>query len=246
MGTGTGPQYGLQSRHWHRGLIPAPDGNCIAEHLAGAEEYQVKAFIGEGAYAKIYRAERCDAGLSGEEQEAEWADENTSVALKRSCFGRARKIFAFSDCSVLVCDYKEHGSLQDVLNAYLAAGQQMDEALCIFYTIEMLRMLEILHAARILHGDFKPDNLMVREDSDQWDDWSPLTAGSWSQKGLYLIDWGRSIDLASLPKGAMLAGDSKTDAFRSPEMLEGRPWLYQWLWSGSSGQDRMTGYNLQM
>lgn len=38
----------------------------------------------------------------------------------------------------------------------------MDEVLCIYYTIEMLAMLETLHRARILHGDFKPDNLLIR------------------------------------------------------------------------------------
>jgi len=38
----------------------------------------------------------------------------------------------------------------------------MDEVLCIFYTIEMLRMLENLHKVGLIHGDFKPDNLLVR------------------------------------------------------------------------------------
>lgn len=38
----------------------------------------------------------------------------------------------------------------------------MDEVLCIYYTIEMLSMLETLHGSGIIHGDFKPDNLLIR------------------------------------------------------------------------------------
>lgn len=38
----------------------------------------------------------------------------------------------------------------------------MEEVLCIYYTIEMLYMLETLHGFGIIHGDFKPDNLLIR------------------------------------------------------------------------------------
>lgn len=38
----------------------------------------------------------------------------------------------------------------------------MEEVLCIHYTIEMLQMLETLHGVGIIHGDFKPDNLLIR------------------------------------------------------------------------------------
>ena len=38
----------------------------------------------------------------------------------------------------------------------------MEEVICIYYTIEMLNMLETVHGAGILHGDFKPDNLLIR------------------------------------------------------------------------------------
>ena len=50
------------------------------------------------------------------------------------------------------------------MNSYLATGQRMDELLCMYYTVEMLRMLDVLHSAGLIHGDFKPDNLLIRND----------------------------------------------------------------------------------
>lgn len=52
--------------------------------------------------------------------------------------------------------------MQDVINSYVVTGKPMEEVLCIYYTIEMLHMLETLHGVGIIHGDFKPDNLLIR------------------------------------------------------------------------------------
>lgn len=52
--------------------------------------------------------------------------------------------------------------VQDAINSHLVMQKAMEEVLCIYYTIELLRMLEILHSVSIIHGDFKPDNLLVR------------------------------------------------------------------------------------
>lgn len=52
--------------------------------------------------------------------------------------------------------------VQDAINCNVVTGGCMDEVLCIYYTIEMLSMLETLHGSGIIHGDFKPDNLLIR------------------------------------------------------------------------------------
>lgn len=57
--------------------------------------------------------------------------------------------------------------LQDVVNAYLAEHLHMEEAMCMFYTIELLRMLEVLHSVGIIHGDIKPDNFLMRDIDDR-------------------------------------------------------------------------------
>lgn len=48
------------------------------------------------------------------------------------------------------------------MNLNVVLGGSMDEVLCIYYTIEMLKMLEALHGVAMIHGDFKPDNLLIR------------------------------------------------------------------------------------
>lgn len=52
--------------------------------------------------------------------------------------------------------------MQDAINSYVVIGKSMEEVLCIYYTIEMLCILESLHDVGIIHGDFKPDNLLIR------------------------------------------------------------------------------------
>ncbi|MQM09520.1 hypothetical protein Taro_042395 [Colocasia esculenta] len=138
----------------------------------GGKKYHIKGCSGQGGFAQVFKA---------------YEDNNPEdvVALKiqcpafpwefymyrqldmrvpdieRSSFGVAHKIHIYSDWSILVTEYLSHGTLQDAINSYLVMQKRMEEVLCIFYTIEMLRILETLHTVGIIHGDFKPDNLMM-------------------------------------------------------------------------------------
>ncbi|KAL2610840.1 hypothetical protein R1flu_022532 [Riccia fluitans] len=233
----------------YRGPLPM---SCVRASNGGRNKiieldnctYRIKRCVGEGAFAHVFEAE---------DEEDDYFDDSPKIALKfqrqactwefymyrqldmripgdeRRYYGNARRMHLYTDCSFMICDYGEKGTLQDVVNAYLAKSQKMEEGLCMFYTIEMLHMLEVLHAAGIIHGDIKPDNLLIRDhdDSPDLEDWSPEYPGSWKSQGLCLIDWGRSIDLTLFPEGTMFHGDCKTDSFRCPEMLENLPWKFQ-------------------
>ena len=103
----------------------------------------------------------------------------------------------------------------------------MHETLVMYYAVEMLRLVEWIHGAGIVHADLKPDNLLLRNGGDDWCDWAPHRPGSWTEKGLALIDFGRAIDLLMYPEEAAFVGDAGAEAFRCIEMMQGKPWTYQ-------------------
>ncbi|KAH7306839.1 hypothetical protein KP509_22G033700 [Ceratopteris richardii] len=206
--------------------------------VLGSKRYHLKGCTGQGAFAQVFKAcEEQDREnivvLKIQRPPCPWEFYIYSQLNKRipeeerSSFGRAWKMHMYDDCSIMVCAYGERGTLQDVVNSYLATGQKMDELLCMYYTIEMLRMLEVLHSIGIIHGDFKPDNLLIRNEGEIMEDWGPDRPGYWKHQGLCLIDWGRSIDLSLFPPGTMLEGDCKTSGFQCIEMQQKKPWTLQ-------------------
>ncbi|KAM0891572.1 hypothetical protein ACQ4PT_026325 [Festuca glaucescens] len=205
----------------------------------GGRKYQIKGFCGTGAFAKLYKA-----SIDGNSEE--------TVALKvqkpafpwefymyrqldlrisdiqRPSYGYAHEVHVFADVSVLVCDYLPYGTLLDAINSNLVVGHQMDEVLCIYYTIEMLHMLETLHSVGIIHGDFKPDNMLVCNTSEEiTDDTFRSETRTVRSQGICLVDWGRGIDLNLFPAGTEFLGDCRTSGFSCIEMQEDRTWTYQ-------------------
>lgn len=204
----------------------------------GSRRYHLKGCTGQGAFAQVFKA--CDEQdrdnivvLKIQKPPCPWEFYIYSQLDKRvpqeerASFGHARKMHAYEDCSIMICAYGERGTLQDVVNSYLAIGEKMDELLCMYYTVEMLRMLEVMHSVGIIHGDFKPDNLLIHNEGDLLEDWAPDRPGQWKIQGLCLIDWGRSIDLKLFPPGTEFDADCKTSGFRCIEMQQQRPWTYQ-------------------
>ena len=128
---------------------------------------------------------------------------------------------------VAVMPFGEHGTLQDALNSYLRVGERMDEVLVMYYAVELLRVVESLHAAGFLHADIKPDNVLLRNGGDAWRDWAGRRPGCWREKGVALIDFGCAVDLAQYDPRVAFVGDVQTEGFRCAEMVEGRPWTFQ-------------------
>lgn len=125
-------------------------------------------------------------------------------ADQRQAFIDPSVLLLGSRCSVLVQPYSRHGSLQQALNLFLAAGSPAPEALALHFAGELLGLLAGLAAARLLHADIKPDNLLLRLGGDE--DGGDENAAP--AVGLTLIDFGRSVDLELLPPGTRLRGDS--------------------------------------
>ncbi|RDB26141.1 Checkpoint serine/threonine-protein kinase bub1 [Hypsizygus marmoreus] len=155
-------------------------------------------------------------------------------------------LYAFRDESFLVLDYCSQGTLLNIVNGAVAAGvsQQgacLDELLVVFFTIELLRLLEACHNAGFIHGDLKIDNCLLRlEDvpggASAWSSlYHPSGEGGWSCKGLKVIDFGRTIDTRLFPSGQQYIAEWATDDRDCFEVREDRPWTYQTDYFGLAG-----------
>ena len=171
----------------------------------------------------------------------------------------AHEFHLFRDEAFLVEDYCGQGTLLDLVNIVRAdtltgAGNNevgMDEALVMFFAVELFRTIESLHACEILHGDVKPDNCLVRFDTPTSPtissvepslidlgnnetiadprevSYSPRGLFDWRKKGLTLIDFGRAVDLRAFQPTVQFIADWETGTHECNEIREMRPWTYQ-------------------
>ena len=122
----------------------------------GGMKYHIKGCARQGGFAQIYKANVNNdsddvVALKIQKPAFSWEfymyrqlDQRIS-GRERSSYGFAHRVHLFSDCSILVCNYLAHGTLQDVINSYVVVGKSMEEVLCIYYTTEMLHTIETLH-----------------------------------------------------------------------------------------------------
>ncbi|KAL2810844.1 Mad3/BUB1 homology region 1-domain-containing protein [Aspergillus granulosus] len=161
---------------------------------------------------------------------------------------RAHEMHIFKGESILVEDYRAQGTLLDLVNLVRNEGISghaigeggLDEALAMFFTAELFRTVEALHACGVLHGDIKADNCLIRFDdkpaSAPFDEYSadprevhysPNGSYGWSNKGLSLIDFGRGIDMRAFHPCVQFIADWKVGEHECSEIREMRPWTHQ-------------------
>jgi checkpoint serine/threonine-protein kinase len=110
-----------------------------------------------------------------------------------------------------------------------------------FFTIELLRLVEGMHSVGFIHGDLKIDNCLLRLDDVPGGAaalssiYSPSGDQGWSYKGIKLIDFGRTIETGLFPVGQQFIADWPVDAKDCLEMRENRPWTYQADYYGLAG-----------
>ena len=208
----------------------------------------VEAVSGKGAFATVYKAREMHLdkglmeGLDGDDSlvalkfitaPSQW-ESYISKRLHSSLDDQARPSFIqvkstvnFSDATVLATEHVELPSMQQLLNSYRKANKKMDEQLCMFYALELLRCVEACHKCGIIHGDIKPDNVMLRDDTAEGEEWEYSAESGFGSKGIKLIDFGCAIDAQMYGEGTVFRGKSGTEAFECVEMQEGRVWRKQ-------------------
>ena len=47
------------------------------------------------------------------------------------------------------------------MNKYKGSNKTISESMAVYYTIDLLKVVETAHRCGIIHGDIKPDNFLV-------------------------------------------------------------------------------------
>ena len=226
--------------------------NPIVDFKKTGDLYCIRGELGEGGYATVYLAESSQGHLRAlkvEKPASVWEYyimSQVEFRLRKSTILKsiinASALHLFLDESYLVLNYASQGTVLDLINLQrektIDGNGIMDEYLCMFITVELMKVLEKIHEVGIIHGDLKPDNCMVRLEKRG----EPLGAhymrngkDGWENKGIYLIDFGRSFDMTLLPPGTKFKSNWQADQQDCWEMRAGKPWSYEADYYGLAG-----------
>jgi checkpoint serine/threonine-protein kinase len=223
--------------------------------------YSIRRELGRGAFAPVYlvdsepRSKEVDDNLGVQRATQEvvkmedpptpWEFYLISQAKRRLGASRpstsiveVHEMHLYDDECFLIEEFRNQGTLLDAINICRADGGGMDEQLAMFFVAELFRTVEAIHANGIIHGDLKPDNILIRlgDASESWDSqYQRDGSHGWSEKGVLLIDFGRGIDMRVFKPDVQFIADWKTSDADCSEMREMRPWTYQVDYYGLAG-----------
>ncbi|CAR29586.1 hypothetical protein ZYGR_0AD02690 [Zygosaccharomyces rouxii] len=220
--------------------------NPIVDFKKTGDLYCIRTELGEGGYATVYLAESSTGNLRAlkvEKPASIWeyyilkqVEERLREQSVLPSIINANSLHCFEDESYLVLNYASQGTILDLIN--LQKGKTrgpLDECLCMFFTVELMKIVESIHRVDILHGDLKPDNCMIRFENGSLGPYRPDGSLGWNKKGIYLIDFGRSFDMRLLPPNTKFKANWKTDQQDCLEMRSGKPWTYEADYYGLAG-----------
>ena len=220
--------------------------------FCGDEIYCLRHELGRGGYGFVYLIETGTTGewkaLKVESPSSKWEFYILNQIHRRlilldstvkSFFVKPESLYYFQDESYLIMDYCPQGTVLDVVNYYKNnESTSVDEVLCVYLAVELLKALQTLHRMGILHGDLKADNCMIRfEETDQDDEWSEIysNTNAWSKKSITLIDFGRAMDLTLFDENVQFLSTWKADQQDCPQMNDHQPWTYEADYYGLAG-----------
>ncbi|EDO17260.1 hypothetical protein Kpol_538p20 [Vanderwaltozyma polyspora DSM 70294] len=212
--------------------------NPIVDFKKTGDLYCIRAELGEGGYATVYLAESSTGKLKAlkvEKPASVWEYyilKQVEFRLQNRDILRSiinvNSLHCFLDESYLVLNYANQGTLLDLINYYKnSRGTGIDEILCMFITVELIKIITSIHSVGIIHGDLKPDNCMIRFEKGKINSYQASGDNGWYRKGIYLIDFGRSFDMTILPENTKFVANWETDNQDCPQMRKGECWSYE-------------------
>jgi hypothetical protein len=123
-------------------------------------------------------------------------------AKLQSLFAPYHLAYVYKNCSFVLLNYPEFGSLKTLRDLYGAKNTSPDEGIIVYYAIEAVRIIETLHSYGIVHCNFNANNLFIKnQPCDRWDNLYRPDAAGWENKGLQLAHHLRSIDTQCFAPG---------------------------------------------
>ncbi|NWU14844.1 BUB1 kinase, partial [Cephalopterus ornatus] len=212
-----------------------------AELPLGSSSFHVDCLVGEGAFAQVYQASLLDASNPRNNQKVvfkvqkpanPWEFYIANQLVERldpslhHLYIHFYSAHFFQNGSILVGELHNYGTLLNAINLYKKIPEKlMPQALVIYFAVKILHMVEELHSCQIIHGDIKPDNIILGERQVFLDNDTCDIDGL--SHGLTLIDFGQSIDMKLFPERTAFTARCETSGFQCIEMLTQKPWNYQ-------------------
>lgn len=181
-------------------------------------EFVVEEPIAEGGFGKTYRGrhvvvgepvciKHCsrisatDAAILVEEAKAMWD-------LRHYAIPAVRNLLRLDDGSLaLVMSYVPGPTLAEVVEQHAAQGKRLDPEDVAWITERIVNALSYIHRHGVVHGDLKPQNLIVRAE----------------QHTVVLVDFG----LAAIKPSKASGSKGYTELISPPEQIKGSPLIPQ-------------------
>jgi len=153
------------------------------------------------------------------------------AALSRASSSVRVALFAntYNNGCVTGFPFAHEPSLKHVYEMNVSQNKPMDETLVMFYAVELMRVVDAMHASNLVHGNVAMPTVLLRNDISAEQTvsqaaWNPSGSQGWNARGIRLTDFGRSIDLTLTDPNARFTS-SLNDEFA--RFIGEQPWSFE-------------------